>query len=601
VASISFADMSSFEILSLNDSLVDESKPSFLTAFLKKMEGVRLYSLSSSSVDSTSIWLNSQGFKMDSIQAFRTSEESPKGWSWDTGGPQKRSLDFEASNPPAHLPRFVQHADMDYKAAQEEWRTYYSYGRRYEEHPNGVVGTSAIRIAVDDIKTASKEFQKMGLTELESNDSIARYQLIRNQEIHLISSQSAGDELSNFLSKRGSGVFAIRFEVKNLDSTYAFLKERLPAKALVMKEVPKRLTVLKEFANGVQLEFVEESEEQGAMAQQLRPDDDLDSTSMVYAAGLYDKYCSLCHGKNREGYAADHAPSLSSHSLLGTSKTSNFMRYTIQFGRSETAMAGYMKSRGGPLEYIDIEMLLQWLYQMGGIKEPIEVSRELVIGDIKLGAKIYAKNCTACHGEKGEGISAPALGNPMLLATATDHFLRYAIAEGRDGTPMAAFKDSLSNKEIDAVTAFLRSRASGWNIPQQDTVSIPLPENYVLNPKNKAPKFNLREGRYVSAEQLFKAMKDSLRIVLLDARSEVAWRQTHIPGSIPVPYYEEPENFVKNIPNDSTQIVVYCACPHAASQKVVNNLTRNGFKNTAILDEGVLVWAQLGYPVQNGN
>ncbi len=398
---------------------------------------------------------------------------------------------FEASNPPAHLPRFVQHADMDYKAAQEEWRTYYSYGRRYEEHPNGVVGTSAIRIAVDDIKTTSKEFQKMGLTELESNDSIARYQLIRNQEIHLISSQSAGDELFNFLSKRGSGVFAIRFEVKNLDSTYAFLKERLPAKALVMKEVPKRLTVLKEFANGVQLEFVEESEEQGAMAQQLRPDDDLDSTSMVYAAGLYDKYCSLCHGKNREGYAADHAPSLSSHSLLGTSKTSNFMRYTIQFG-----------------------------------------------------AKIYAKNCTACHGEKGEGISAPALGNPMLLATATDHFLRYAIAEGRDGTPMAAFKDSLSNKEIDAVTAFLRSRVSGWNIPQQDTVSIPLPENYVLNPKNKAPKFNLREGRYVSAEQLFKAMKDSLRIVL-DARSEVAWRQTHIPGSIQFPIMKNQKTLLR--------------------------------------------------------
>ena len=264
-------------------------------------------------------------------------------------------------------------------------------------------------------------------------------------------------------------------------------------------------------------------------------------------------------------------------------------------------MGGYMKSRGGPLEYIDIEMILQWLYKKSGVEEPIEVSREPVLGDIKLGASIYAKNCTACHGKKGEGISAPALGNPMLLATATDHFLRYAIAEGRDETPMPAFKDSLSNKEINAVTAFLRSRASGWNIPKQDTITIPLPENYVLNPKNEAPKFNLREGRYVSADQLFKAMQDSLRIVLLDARPEVAWRQTHIPGSIPVPYYEEPENFIKKIQNDSTQIVVYCACPHAASQKVVNNLKRNGFKNTAILDEGVLVWAQLGYPVQNGN
>jgi rhodanese-related sulfurtransferase len=73
-------------------------------------------------------------------------------------------------------------------------------------------------------------------------------------------------------------------------------------------------------------------------------------------------------------------------------------------------------------------------------------------------------------------------------------------------------------------------------------------------------------------------MQDSLRIVLLNARSEVAWRQTHIPGSIPVPYYKDPEDFVKDMPNDSTRIIVYCSYPHAASQKVVNNLIRNGFK-----------------------
>ena len=65
----------------------------------------------------------------------------------------------------------------------------------------------------------------------------------------------------------------------------------------------------------------------------------------------------------------------------------------------------------------------------------------------------------------------------MLLATATDDFLRSAINEGRDGTPMVAFKDSLSEKEIDGVTTFLRSRASGWNVPKTDSIKIPTPEN----------------------------------------------------------------------------------------------------------------------------
>ncbi|MFT5885414.1 MAG: cbb3-type cytochrome c oxidase subunit III [Arcticibacterium sp.] len=600
VSSISFADLSSLEILSLNDSISEEAKPPFISSFLKKQEGLRLYALSSSSTDSTSFWLKNKGFKMDSIQSLRTSDEEPKGWSWDDGSPQIRNLDFKSTNPPAHLPRFVEYADFDYKAAQEEWKTYYSYGRRYQEHANGVVGTAAIRIAVKDMKTARTEFKKMGFAELETNDSLSRYKLFRNQEIHLIAPKKPDDELSDFLASRGLAVFALRFEVINLDSTYKYLKERLPAKALIIEGLPKRLKVLKEYAHGVQMEFVEESEEQGAMAKMLRPDADLDSAAVQNAAGMFKKYCALCHGENREGYAADNAPSLSSHSLLATSKTSNFMRYTIQFGRAGTAMAGYLKREGGPLEYIEIEMIMQWLYQTSGVKQPIEVSREPVMGNISLGATIYAKNCSTCHGKNGEGISAPALGNPILLATATDHFLRYAISEGRDNTPMKAFKDILSNEEINAVTAFLRSRASGWNVPKPSTVTVPLPANYVLNPTAQVPKFTLREGLYVSAEQLFKSMKDSLKMVVLDARSEVAWRQSHIPGSIPVPYYEEPENFIEDIPNDSTQIVVYCACPHAASQKVVNTLKRNGFKNMAILDEGVLVWAQLGYPVENG-
>ena len=205
-----------------------------------------------------------------------------------------------------------------------------------------------------------------------------------------------------------------------------------------------------------------------------------------------------------------------------------------------------------------------------------------------------------CHGVKGEGVRGPALGNPMLLATASDAFLRYAISEGRDSTAMPSFKDSLSKFEINAITAYLRSRASGWNAPEAIAVTKPLPKDYILNPANKAPTFTLRENLYVSAEQLAKALKDKTRMIILDARSEADWHQSHIPGAVSVPYYKEPDKFIKDIPNDSTWIVVYCACPHAASTQVVNTLKRFGYKHTAILDEGVLVWAQRGYPVQHG-
>lgn len=329
-----------------------------------------------------------------------------------------------------------------------------------------------------------------------------------------------------------------------------------------------------------------------------------DSSSAEYASGLYKKYCATCHGKDREGYGADNAPSLRSYSLMATTQlpksSHNFLVHTISYGRSGTAMAPYAKNQGGPLDETDIEIIVDWLHESSGVKKPIEMSTTPVSGNVSLGKKLYEKHCTSCHGANGEGISAPALANPLFLATASDAFIRYSIVEGRDGTPMPSFKDSISNIEIDGLTAFLRSRASGWNAPAAISFIEPSQENYVLNPKNKAPTFNLREGLYISAEQLYKAIKDSTRLIILDARSKAAWHQTHIPGSISIPYYQDPETFIKVIPNDGTWIVAYCACPHAVSTSVVNSLRRKGYKNTAVLDEGILVWAQRGYPVRNG-
>jgi len=602
LAFISFPDWSALEIMAPIDTLQDR-QPDFIDRFIKNQKGIAMYALSSSSVDSTNLWLKTNGFKMDSIKSYRTSDEEPDGWSWDDGGAEEKRVDFANLQQTGYQPAFVEYLDTDYQKVKDNWNSYYQYERRYVEHPNGIVGTRALIIAVKDAERASKEFVEMGFEQIPylNEANVSGFKVMRNQDLLLVTPTTEDSDISRFLNERESGVYAIRFEVKNIEKTYEFLKKKFPTAAMEWQDSSTRLVVLREYGKGVQLEFVEESEEQKQMALKLRPDDKLDSSAMVHAEALYTKYCALCHGNNREGYAADNAPSLRSHSLLATSKSTNFLRYTIHYGREGTAMAGYLDRQGGPLEYIEVELLMQWLYEMSEVDSAIELSREPVRGDVQIGKKLYDKNCAVCHGKGGEGVSAPALSNPMLLATATDHFLRYAIAEGREGTPMIGFKDSLSNEEIDGLTAFLRSRASGWDIPKKDTVTVPTPDNYVLNPDRDAPDFTLKDGKYLPANQLIKALQDSLRIVILDARSEVAWRQTHIPGAIPVPYYEEPENFVKDIPNDSTWVVAYCACPHAASERVINTLRRNGFKNTAILDEGILTWAQLGYPVQNGN
>lgn len=601
---IPFPDMSSIELLSLGDAVIVGGKDSVFRDFLERFEGVGMYSLSSSSVDSTYSWLRSRGFAIDSVRTYNIVKPAPQSSQWADDQMQIFKVDFESKSLPNHLPEFVEISVFPYQR-MHEWKSFYNMGRGYLQHPNGAVGIAEIKIRVEDLEAVRKEFQNMGFLESNEsiNDHIASFKVKRNQVIHLVPSQFSDDTLSRYPDYRGPGVFALVFEVKDLKGTYDFLKEKLPSDAINRDSISNRITLKKEYAYGVQLEFVQELEDQGLLAEQLKLNfgSKLDTAAMFHAEGMYLKYCALCHGDNREGYAADNAPSLRSHSLMATAQSSNFLRYAIQYGRANTAMAGYYQEQGGPLEFIEVELLLKWLNESSGVEEPVKLSREPVTGDVQLGEKIYSNKCATCHGAKGEGISAPALGNPMLLATATDDFLRYAIAEGRDGTPMVAFKDSLSGDEINAVTAFLRSRAAGWDIPKPALVSIPEPEEYILNPEGMGPNFDLREGLYVSAEQLNNALQAGKRFVLLDARSEVAWRQTHIPGAIPVPYYKEPETFVEDIPNDSTWIVAYCACPHAASGQVISKLKKYGFKNTAILDEGILVWSQLGYPVQSGN
>lgn len=598
-----FPNMSSIELLSIVDSIPVTGKDSVLHEFLRPKPGVNMYTISSSSLDSAYAWLSSKGFEMDSIESYKILNESPNKEAWDKEYYEILNLGFKDLQQQAYLPLFSKMSAFPYER-MSEWDSYYNMQRGFVKHPNGAVGIAAITILVQDVDAARQEFLKMGLVELKDSLSheSARFKVKRNQELQLISYQSEKSEQIDSINKGDSKVFSILLEVENLEGTHAFFKETLPEKAMQWDSTLKHLTILKEYAYGVQLEFKQEPEDQALMAQklQLNPGAKLDSLAQNNANALYQQYCALCHGKDREGYAADNAPSLRSKSLLASSKGNNFIRYAIQYGRGESAMAGYYDQLGGPLGYLEIDLLIKWLEEEAGIEKPVELSREPVLGDIELGKSIYQSNCASCHGKEGEGVTAPALGNPMLLATATDDFLRYAIKEGRDSTPMIAYKNILSEEEIDAVTAFLRSRASGWNAPKADSIVEPKPEDYIINPDGSFPNFKLKDGRFVSAEQLNQAIQDSSRLVILDARSKVAWRQTHIPGAIPVPYYEDPKEFTKHIPKENTFIVAYCACPHAASGEVIDKLRKLGYENTAIMDEGILFWARQAYPVIHG-
>ncbi len=324
----------------------------------------------------------------------------------------------------------------------------------------------------------------------------------------------------------------------------------------------------------------------------------LNKDDMAKAESMYQRYCSLCHGEQRQGYKADHAPSLRSKSLLSTAFP-QMLFDSIAWGRVNSAMDGYIDETGGPLTESDIILLVRWLTQKENIS-PIDLAQDPIPGNASSGKKLYSKNCASCHGNEGQGITGTALADQLFLSSATDSYLKYAIVHGRDGTPMQSFAGTLQDEDINNIVAYIRSQASGWSPQPPELAQWPDPGEYVINPNGEAPQFSLREGRYVPAREVDKALKHNKKFIILDTRPGSAWQRIHIPGAVPMPYYRDKSRIAENLPNDGTWIIAYCACPHAASDSVINHLRSLGYQNTAVIDEGIIKWIEMGLPVVAG-
>ena len=80
----------------------------------------------------------------------------------------------------------------------------------------------------------------------------------------------------------------------------------------------------------------------------LPPPRKLTESQTKVASANYQKYCSLCHGADRQGHVNDHAPSLRSKSLFESGVPHAILR-PMSYGRRGTAMGGYLDEVGGPM------------------------------------------------------------------------------------------------------------------------------------------------------------------------------------------------------------------------------------------------------------
>ena len=311
-------------------------------------------------------------------------------------------------------------------------------------------------------------------------------------------------------------------------------------------------------------------------------------------ATLYARLCATCHGVAGNGYVADNAPSLRTASFLATA-TDAFLEAAILRGRPGTAMGGYARATGGPLGPEDAAAIIAFL-RAGG-PALVALPQWPPAGDATRGKVVYEAQCRRCHGTQSQRVSAIHLANPVLLETASDAFLRHAIEEGRSPTSMVPWKGALTPPQIDDVVAYVRSMATppAPPPPPGQPPAAPRKGPVVINPKGRAPDFVLRENRFVSIDQVKQALDKKQRLVIADARGPAEWATLRIAGAISTPYYDAKS--LDDIPNDGTWVLAYCACPHHVSGVVVDALRARGYKNTAVIDEGVFAWQQKGYPV----
>lgn len=110
--------------------------------------------------------------------------------------------------------------------------------------------------------------------------------------------------------------------------------------------------------------------------------------------------------------------------------------------------------------------------------------------DAAVGAPIFLKNCTPCHGAQGEGVDAPALRNSQYVQTARDQALFATIANGRAGTEMPAWLQAnggpLTAVEIANAIAYLHTLQNVSALPSA-TPAAPEPTKTPLPPNAPTP------------------------------------------------------------------------------------------------------------------
>ena len=178
--------------------------------------------------------------------------------------------------------------------------------------------------------------------------------------------------------------------------------------------------------------------------------------------GLFQTFCSSCHGTEGEGREMETlqmvTPMIGTRGFLSV-VTPRYLRASILSGRRGRYMPAWGAEDGG-LSLSEIEAIVDHLASRAFPVRPFETLPRGA--DVENGRQVFLTRCAACHTNAGQG---PSFGSDLdgtTLRLFSAPVLYGAITRGwvEEGMPSFSF---LPGAELRDLVAFLRSRSSAFS------------------------------------------------------------------------------------------------------------------------------------------
>jgi cytochrome c oxidase cbb3-type subunit 3 len=184
----------------------------------------------------------------------------------------------------------------------------------------------------------------------------------------------------------------------------------------------------------------------------------LGAASLADIETVFGDNCAPCHGSGAAG--AKGFPNLNDDDWLWGGSLDQILQ-TIQYG----ARSGHAKThegqmlafgKDGVLKPDQIVTVANYVRSLSGLSTSPGY-------DAAAGAKIFAENCTACHGDNGKGnpeLGAPNLTDKIWLYGSDEAAIIETITNGRAGV-MPAWEGRLDPATIKAMAVYVHSLGGG--------------------------------------------------------------------------------------------------------------------------------------------